>query len=189
VTSIGLLSGSLGRDSLTSALLRVAADAARSRAEVSAVTTLHLSGVPMFSRDLEGENEPHAVTHLKTSVASCDCLLIATPDYNGYPSGLLKNALDWLSRPPDSSPFSGALVATMSVASEPHGGAPAQFHLRQILINMGCVLVDAELVAVGCLARTETSSLDAVENGVTRSVRALVAELIAASVRRRSSFG
>ncbi|MBA4217605.1 MAG: NADPH-dependent FMN reductase [Roseateles sp.] len=90
------LSGALRRASYNTALLHAAAELAPAGADV-AVRTLH--GIPLYDGDLEDEGIPEAVTTLREAIRSADGLLIATPEYNNGIPGVLKNGLDWLSRP------------------------------------------------------------------------------------------
>lgn len=91
------ISGSLRQGSYNTALLRAAAASAGSDVDLTVVT---LHGIPLYDGDLEAQGIPHAVTALKDLIAASDGVIIATPEYNGSVPGVLKNALDWLSRPP-----------------------------------------------------------------------------------------
>ena len=91
------LSGSLRKGSINTGLLRAAAELAPAGVELE-VRTLH--GIPLYDGDLEaGQGAPAAVTELKEAIAAADGLLLATPEYNHSMPGVLKNGLDWLSRP------------------------------------------------------------------------------------------
>lgn len=91
------ISGSLRQGSYNTALLRAAAASAGPDVEFEVVT---LHGIPLYDGELEAQGMPHAVTALKDSIVASDGLIIATPEYNGSVPGVLKNAFDWLSRPP-----------------------------------------------------------------------------------------
>lgn len=91
-----------------------------------------LGEIPLFNQDSE-TNPPEAVLHLKERIAAADALLIATPEYNFSVPGVLKNAIDWASRPPQSSPFAGKPLAIMGAGGR-LGTARAQYHLRQIAV-------------------------------------------------------
>jgi len=96
--TIAAMSGSLRAGSFNSALLRAAIELAPSDVRFD---TLSFRGVPVYDGDLEAtEGIPAQVTQLKNAVAQCDGLLIATPEYNNGMPGPLKNAIDWMSRPP-----------------------------------------------------------------------------------------
>ena len=124
------VAGSLRKASLNRALLRALA------AELPVGTTLELferlAEIPTF--DPDSTHEPPAVVALKQAVAAADGLVIATPEYNYSLPGVLKNAIDWASRPPATSPLRGKPVGILSAASGISGGMRAQYHLRQILV-------------------------------------------------------
>ena len=96
-----------------------------------------LEGIPPFNQDLENQ-PPQRVIEFKTKIRQADALLIATPEYNYSVSGVLKNAIDWTSRPRADTPLEGKPVAIMSASVGRLGGARAQYHLRQtfVFLNM-----------------------------------------------------
>lgn len=100
-----------------------------------------LSQIPMFNGDLQALGEPASVTALKAQIRAADAVLIATPEYNFSIPGVLKNALDWVSRPPEP-PFDGKPVAIMGAAPGPLGTARVQYHLRQVLVFMNTFTVN-----------------------------------------------
>ena len=98
MTKLFGLSGSLRRGSLNAALLRAAAELMPQGATLT-VGTIH--GIPLYDADIEAaDGIPGPVTALKDAIAAADGLLLATPEYNNSIPGVLKNAIDWLSRPP-----------------------------------------------------------------------------------------
>ena len=88
--------------------------------------------LPLFDEDLEAEGIPPEVTTLKALIAGADAVVIACPEYNKAPSGVLKNALDWLSR--GGAPWKGKPVAIVSAAAGRAGGERAQFALRLMMV-------------------------------------------------------
>lgn len=100
-----------------------------------------ISQIPMFNGDLQALGEPDAVAALKAQIRASDAVLIATPEYNFSIPGVLKNALDWVSRPPEP-PFDGKPVAIMGVSPGPVGTARVQYHLRQVLVFMNTFTVN-----------------------------------------------
>lgn len=90
------LSGALRRASYNTALLRAAAGLAPAGVSIE-LRTLH--GIPLYDGDVEAEGVPPAVTELREAIRAADALLIGTPEYNNSIPGVLKNGLDWLSRP------------------------------------------------------------------------------------------
>lgn len=90
--------------------------------------------MPLYDGDLEGQDGvPKAASALSEQIAAADAVLISTPEYNKGPSGVLKNALDWVSRT-EGSPWAGKPVAVMSAAAGRAGGERAQLILRTFLV-------------------------------------------------------
>jgi chromate reductase, NAD(P)H dehydrogenase (quinone) len=124
------LSGSLRRASVNTALLEAAIELAPADVDV----VLHpLRDLPLYDGDVEAAGMPRAVRRLREAVADADGLLLASPEYNHSTTAVLKNAIDWLSRGPDS-PLDHLPVALLSAAGG-SGGAGAQAHLRDILAH------------------------------------------------------
>src|SRR5437867_1256598 len=114
-TLIGL-SGSLRRASFNSALLRAAAGLAPAGVRIEIAT---IQGIPLYDGDVESERGiPAPVSLLKDAIALADALLLVTPEYNNSIPGPLKNAIDWLTRPPDDIErvFAGKPVAVMGAS-------------------------------------------------------------------------
>ncbi len=126
------LSGSLRAGSFNSALLRIAE---RRMPEGSTLTIAPIRDVPLYDADVEAEGFPASVVELRSAVADAAALLIATPEYNYSVPGGLKNAVDWLSRSPES-PLTGKVAAIMGAGARV-GTVRAQAHLRQILLHNG----------------------------------------------------
>jgi len=126
MASIVGLSGSLRRNSFNTALLHAAQDVSGDDVDFD-IATLH--GIPLYDGDLEKrEGIPDPVTELKKRIESADGLLIATPEYNNSVPGVLKNAVDWLSRRPDDAPhvFNGLPVAIIGASPGGFGTILAQ---------------------------------------------------------------
>jgi chromate reductase, NAD(P)H dehydrogenase (quinone) len=122
------ISGSLGRESYNSAALRAAAGLAP---EGAAVETFELDGILLFNQD-EEKNPPAKVVELKRRVREADALLFVTPEYNYSVPGVLKNAIDWASRPYGDNAWDGKPAAITGASLGAIGTARAQYHLRQI---------------------------------------------------------
>lgn len=88
--------------------------------------------LPLFDEDLEAQGIPAEVTGLKELIANADAVVIACPEYNKAPPGVLKNALDWLSR--GGAPWKGKPVAIVSAAAGRAGGERTQFALRLMMV-------------------------------------------------------
>jgi len=106
-----------------------------------------LEGIPPFNQDTE-QNMPNKVREFKTKIREADGILIATPEYNFSVPGVLKNAIDWASRPYGDNPFDGKPVAIMSASPGMLGGANAQFHLRQTCVFLNMYPINKPLVIV-----------------------------------------
>jgi chromate reductase, NAD(P)H dehydrogenase (quinone) len=118
------ISGSLRRDSLNSALLRAAAE--RLPAGVELVEFEGLREIPPYDADLEEQAVPEAVRELREAILAADAVLVATPEYNHSIPGVLKNALDWASRPAGQSALSGKPAAAIGASTGMFGAVWAQ---------------------------------------------------------------
>lgn len=123
-------SGSLRAGSYNTALLHTARELAPQGMEIE---TFDLSGIPLYNADVEKQGMPPAVVAFRERLAAADALLIATPEYNFSVSGVLKNAIDWASRSPDS-PLTDKPLAMMGAGGR-FGTLRAQLHLRDIVMH------------------------------------------------------
>jgi chromate reductase len=144
--SIAILgfAGSLRKDSYNKAILRVAGELLP---EGVTLEIFDLEGIPPFNQDLEG-NLPERVKVFKAAIRSADALLIATPEYNYSIPGVLKNAIDWASRPYGDNPFTGKPVALMGASIGMLGTARAQYHLRQSFVFLNSYMLNQPEVMV-----------------------------------------
>ena len=143
MTFVGF-AGSLRRASYNRGLIRAAVDLAPSGIDIE---VLDLGDLPLYNQDVEDAGEPATVVAFKQAIARADALLVATPEYNHGVPGVLKNAIDWASRPRVSSPLRDKAVAVMG-ASPGHGStARAQAQLRDAFVFTGaCVMPLPELL-------------------------------------------
>jgi chromate reductase len=127
------IAGSLRRGSFNRRLLEAAAECAPPRMRLSVYDAL--GTIPLFDEDLESATGggPEPVRRLRDEVAAADALLIATPEYNWSVPGVLKNAIDWLSRPSPDEVLAGKPVAVIGASGGRWGTRLAQSALRQIL--------------------------------------------------------
>ena len=139
------ISGSLRKGSFNTALLEAARDAAP---DGTTVELFGLGPVPLYNDDVWKAGFPTAVVELRSRIARADALLIATPEYNASIPGVLKNAIDWVSRPPDQ-PFDGKPVAIMGATPGRLGTARSQAHLRQSLASLNALLLNTPPLMVG----------------------------------------
>jgi chromate reductase, NAD(P)H dehydrogenase (quinone) len=106
-----------------------------------------LEDIPPFNQNIK-QNMPDKVKAFKTKIREADGILIATPEYNFSVPGVLKNAIDWASRPYVDNPFDGKPVAIMSASPGMLGGANAQLHLRQTCVFLNMYPINKPLVIV-----------------------------------------
>ncbi len=125
--------GSLRKGSFNRATLNTAIEL---RPAGMDVTVADISQIPLYDEDVRAQGFPLPVETLRQQIKAADALLFACPEYNYSMSGVLKNAIDWASRPPDQ-PFAGKPVAILSAAAGMAGGARGQMHLRH-----SCVFLD-----------------------------------------------
>lgn len=124
------LAGSLRAGSYNRALLDAAATLAPERMSIE---TFDLAPLPLYNADLDTDGErPAAAQKLKDAIAEADALLVASPEYNHSVPGVLKNAIDWASRPGFDSVLKGKPIALMGASKSAVGTARAQEHLKPI---------------------------------------------------------
>lgn len=122
------IAGSLRRDSLNRALLRAVQELAP---ESMAITTFDLLEVPLYNGDVEADGDPEGVARFKQAIREADGVLMVTPEYNHGVPGVIKNAVDWASRPPRQAALTGKPVALMGASPGITGTARGQSQLRQ----------------------------------------------------------
>ncbi len=130
VLNIVGFAGRLRDGSYNKARLRVAADLVPKDTKLN---IFDLEGVPLFNQDLE-KSMPEKVKEFKAKIRLADAILIVTPEHNYSIPGVLKNAIDWASRPYGDNSFEGKPVAVMSASTGMLGGARAQYQLRQVFV-------------------------------------------------------
>ncbi|AEG61464.1 NADPH-dependent FMN reductase [Desulforamulus ruminis] len=138
--------GSLREGSYNRAALRAAQELLP---EGVTLEIFDLSPIPLFNEDVEKEGFPEPVQAFKERIAAADALLIATPEYNYSIPGVLKNALDWASRPPGQSPLNDKPVAIMGASAGYFGTARAQYHLRQMCVILNMHPINKEVFIAG----------------------------------------
>jgi chromate reductase len=136
------LSGSLRRESHNTRLL--AGVRKLLPAGVELVVFEDLADIPPYNEDYEHQTPP-AVAALRAAIADADAVLVATPEYNASIPGVLKNALDWVSRPVAATPLRGKPVAVVGASTGMFGAVWAQAETRKVLSTIGARVVDREL--------------------------------------------
>ena len=141
------ISGSLRRDSHNTALLRHAGELFEAEgAEFEIYDALR--EIPPYDEDEDVEGGPATVAQLRAAVAAADAVFFTTPEYNSSIPGVLKNAIDWVSRPVATNPLRNKPVAVIGASTGMFGAVWAQAELRKVLASTGARIVEGE-VAVG----------------------------------------
>ena len=164
--------GSLRKESFNKALVNTAKQYAPEGIEVEVID---LKGIPLYDQD-EERNMPPSVAALKDKIKAADAVLIATPEYNRSIPGVLKNAIDWASRPYGQNSFDDKPVATIgATGGQLIGTFAAQAHLRQIFSFLNAHPLERPQLYVA-------GASEKVENGmvVDESTRDMIVELLKA---------
>jgi chromate reductase len=160
-----VLVGSLRKQSYHAALARSLQEVAPEGVTFSILASPGL--LPHYNADLQAEGFPSEVVEMGHAIARSDGAIIVTPEYNYSVPGVLKNALDWLSRLPDT-PFAGKPVAIQTGSPGLLGGARAQYHLRQILVFLDAHVLNKPEVMVSQMPVKFDASSGALTDPVTR---------------------
>lgn len=142
------ISGSLRAGSYNTKTLRAASNLTPDGATMD---TFLLHDIPAYNSDVEKEAIPAPVQAFRDAVDGADAVVICTPEYNYSISGVLKNALDWLSRT-GGTPLSGKPVAIMGASSGRLGTARAQYHLRQVLVHFDAQVLNKPEIMIASAA-------------------------------------
>ena len=172
--------GSVRRDSHNARLLRYVAERAPEGVEIEVWEAL--KSIPPYDEDDDGSFPPAPVTELREAIAGADGLLFATPEYNGSVPGVLKNAIDWASRPRATTPLQNKPAAVIGATTGAFGAVWAQAELRKVLATAGARVIDTELpVAKVHEAFDEFGnlSIDAHHEQIDNLLGALTAEVAA----------
>jgi chromate reductase, NAD(P)H dehydrogenase (quinone) len=141
------LSGSIRKGSANTVILKTLAQKLEAR---TSLTVFPLDEVPLYNSDLEGDALPLSVRALKEAIAASDGLVIATPEYNHGMSGVLKNALDWASRPAYASPLKNKPVLLVTSSPGYVGGARAHAQMQETLASaLARVIARPQVVIAG----------------------------------------
>jgi chromate reductase len=137
--------GSLRRESYNRSVLRAAAQLAPAGATIE---EFQLDGIPAYNQD-EEQHPPVTVMEFKRRIRAADALLFVTPEHNYSIPGVLKNAIDWASRPRGDSAWSGKPAAIMGASMGAIGTARAQYHLRQVFVFLNIYALNQPEVLIG----------------------------------------
>ena len=163
--SIVGISGSLRARSYNHFALQAAAQL---MPEGMRLTIADYSDIPLYNQDNQAPETLAAVEKLRAQVAGADALLIASPEYNYSVTGVLKNAIDWLSRT-SPQPFKEKPVAILSATQGPVGGARSQYELRKILAGLEALMLNKPEIYIG-MCQTRFDEQGALTDAVTRKL-------------------
>lgn len=164
------IAGSLRRESYNRAALRAATQLVP---EGATIDIFELDGLPGFNQDDE-QNPPAKVADLKQRIREADAVLIVTPEYNYSIPGVLKNAIDWASRPYGDSAWNGKPAAIMGASIGAVGTARAQYHLRQMFVFLNMFPINQPEVMIG----NASERFDAAGNLTDETTKKLIRQLL-----------
>ena len=168
------IAGSLRRDSYNRAALRAAAQLVPPGATIE---IFELDGIPSFNQD-EEQNPPAKVVELKRRIREADAILIVTPEYNYSIPGVLKNAIDWASRPYGDSAWNGKAAAIMGASVGSIATARAQYHLRQIMVFLNMFPINQPEVMIGKASQRFDSQGNLTDDATKKLIRQLLQNLV-----------
>ena len=140
------LSGSLRRAANSTAVLRGLRDSLAPR---TALNIFPLHGLPLYNEDDDAEHAPESVRALRSAIDAADGVIVISPEYNHGMSGVLKNALDWASRPYGRSALRNKPVLTMTTSRAFTGGVRAQQQMNETLVSIPARLVHRPQIVIG----------------------------------------
>lgn len=167
--------GSLRKESYNKSLLSAGAEMVPGDATIE---IFDLEGIPPFNQELEGD-PPQRVRDFKTKIRAADAILVATPEYNYSIPGVLKNAIDWASRPYGDNAFNGKPVAIMGASPGMLGTARAQYHLRQCFIFLNMYPLNQPEVMVPTANEKIGKDGKVTDEKTRRKIRELLEKLVA----------
>jgi chromate reductase len=172
-TKVLAFCGSLRGKSYNHALLRAAIELAPPG---MTITDYSISGLPEYNDDVREKGYPEIVAKMRAAVVAADAILWVTPEYNYSIPGILKNAFDWLSRPP-GPPLARKPCAIMSASQSLMGGVRAQYHLRQMLVFTDTLPVNKPEVLVMTAQQKFDANLKLTDETTKTLIRQLLGNL------------
>ncbi len=173
ITILGI-AGSLRQGSYNRAALRAAEQLVPEGARLD---IFDLAGIPLFNQD-EEKNLPARVVELKRSIRAADAVLLVTPEYNYSIPGVLKNAIDWASRPYGDNAWDGKPVAIMGASPGSLGTARAQYHLRQLVVGLNMHTVNRPEVLISGAAERFDAQGNLKDENTRKLIRNLLENLV-----------
>ena len=168
------IAGSLRKNSFNRSAIRAAQSLAP---EGVFIDVFELDGIPAFSEDLETP-PPAVVVEFKNRIRTADAILIATPEYNYSIPGVLKNAIDWASRPYGDSAWFGKPAAIMGASSGGLGTVRAQYHLRQVFVFLNVFPVNRPEVMISNAAERFDAAGNLRDEATKDYIRKLLLKLV-----------
>lgn len=152
----------------------------------ASLEVFELDGITPYNQDHE-KQPPARVAELKSRVRAADAILFCTPEYNYSVPGVLKNAIDWASRPYGDSAWQGKPVAVMGASVGMLGSARAQYHLRQSFVFLNMYPVNQPEVLIANAAQRFNERGELTDETSRELIRKLLAELVAWTKRLAKS--
>ncbi|MBV9992812.1 MAG: NAD(P)H-dependent oxidoreductase [Alphaproteobacteria bacterium] len=175
-TKILAFCGSLRKGSYNRMALNAAKALAPDGVEIESFD--ELGDVPPYNEDVREAGFPPVIETLREQVRAADALVFGTPEYNYSVPGVLKNAIDWVSRPPDQ-PFKGKPCAVMGASISMLGGARAQYHLRQSMVFLDMHPVNQPEVMIAAAKEKFDADGKLTDETSKKLIRQLVENLVA----------
>jgi chromate reductase len=168
------IAGSLRRESYNRATLRAATELVP---EGATIEIFELDDIPGFNQDAE-QTPPASVVELKRKIREADAILFVTPEYNYSVPGVLKNAIDWASRPYGDSAWNGKPAAIMGASVGTIGTARAQYHLRQMMVFLNMFPINQPEVMIGNAHERFDSQGNLTHDATKEFIRQLLQNLV-----------
>src|SRR6478672_6953261 len=168
------IAGSLRRESYNRAALKAATQLVPQDASLE---VFELDGIPGFNQD-EEKNPPAKVVELKRRVRDAHAILMVTPEYNYSVPGVLKNAIDWASRPYGDSAWAGKPAAIMGASIGTIGTARAQYHLRQSFVFLNMYPINQPEVMIGNASQRFDAGGNLIDETTKKLIRQLLKSLV-----------
>ena len=177
------ISGSARRRSYNTALLEAAKELLP---EGAALEVYDVSVLPLYNQDIEVEI-PAPVMRFKEEIRRAEAVLFATPEHNYSITAVLKNAIEWGNRPVEDNSWDGKPAAIMSASTSPRGGARAQLHLRQIMVDLNMYPINKPQLLVARAQENFDANLKLTNSEFREILRTLLISLTEWTLRLRGS--
>lgn len=169
------IAGSLRKESFNRSVLRAAVELAPDDAVIE---VFELDGIPGFNQD-EEQNMPPRAAELKAKVKAADAILFVTPEYNYSVPGVLKNAIDWASRPYGDNAWDGKPAAIMGASIGGIATARAQYHLRQMMVFLNMYPINKPEVMIGNCAAVFNDKGELTDEATRKYISDMLTNLVA----------